>query len=44
MVGRAGEARGGEKRPGKKRKTALYWKTILREAGINWSDVEREGR
>ena len=30
-----------EKRPEKKRKRILHWKMILREAGIDWTDVER---
>ena len=30
-----------EKCAGKKRKTVLFWKTILRNAGIDWTDVER---
>ena len=30
-----------EKKTGKKRKTDLYWKRILREAGTDWTDVER---
>ena len=30
-----------DKMPGKKRKTVLYWKGILREAGIDWVDIER---
>ena len=30
-----------EKAPGKKRKTLLYWKGILREAGIDWSNAGR---
>ena len=25
----------------KKKKTNLHWKRILREAGIDWTDVER---
>ena len=27
--------------PGKKRKTVLYWKRLLKEAAIDWTDVER---
>ena len=30
-----------EKKPGKKSKMILHWKRILREAGIDWTDVER---
>ena len=37
---RRGERQSFEKRPGKKRKTILYWKRILREARIDWTDVE----
>ena len=29
------------KAPGKKRKTVLYWKQLLREAGVDWVDVAR---
>ena len=32
---------GVSKVPGKKRKTMLYWKKILSEAGIDWTDVGR---
>ena len=32
---------GVNKAPGKKRKTVLYWKRILSEAGIDWTDVGR---
>ena len=32
---------GKEKRKGKKRKTVLYWKRILRECGVDWTDIER---
>ena len=32
---------GHEKRKGRKRKTVLYWKRMLIEAGIDWTDVER---
>ena len=28
-----------EKRPGKKRKTVLYWKRLLKEAGIDWTKI-----
>ena len=31
-----------EKRPEKKRKMILHWKRILREAGIDRTDVERQ--
>ena len=27
--------------PGEKRKTVLYWKRILRECGVDWTDIER---
>ena len=30
-----------EKRPETKRKTILHWKSILKEAGIDWTDVDR---
>lgn len=30
-----------EKRGGRKKKTVLYWKKLLREAGVDWTDVER---
>jgi len=30
-----------EKRKGKKRKTGLYWKRLLREAGVDYTDIER---
>ena len=26
---------------GRKRKTVLYWRRVLREAGIDWTEVER---
>ena len=29
------------KMAGKKRKTVLYWKRLLREAGVDWTDIER---
>ena len=32
---------GKEKMIGRKRKTVLYWKRILNEAGVDWTDVER---
>ena len=32
---------GKEKMIGKKRKTVLYWKRTLNEAGVDWTDVER---
>ena len=32
---------GVSKAPGKKRKTVLYWKRILSEEGIAWTDVGR---
>ena len=32
---------GREKKVRKKRKTVLYWKRLLREAGIEWTDIER---
>ena len=35
------ELEGREKKAGKKRKTVLYWKRLLREAGIDWTDIER---
>ena len=27
------------KRPGKKRKTLFYWRKLLKEAGVNWSEA-----
>ena len=30
-----------EKAPGKKRKTILYWKQLLKEAGIDWTRIDR---
>ena len=35
------ELEGREKKAGKKRKTVLYWKRLLREAGIDWTDIKR---
>ena len=32
---------GKDKMKGKKRKTVLYWKRMLRECGVDWTDVER---
>ena len=32
---------GREKMAGRKRKTVLYWRRVLREAGIDWTEVER---
>ena len=32
---------GREKMIGRKRKTVLYWKKTLNEAGVDWTDVER---
>ena len=32
---------GEEKMGGRKRKTVLYWKKMLREMGVHWSEVER---
>ena len=32
---------GRSKMVGRKRKTGLYWKKVLREAGMDWTDVER---
>ena len=34
---------GSRKRKGRKRKTPLYWKRLLREAGVDWTNVERLG-
>ena len=31
---------GKEKMPGKKRKTILYWKRLLKQAGIDWTRIE----
>ena len=33
------ELEGYGKLPGKKRKTVLFWKNILREAGIDWTQI-----
>ena len=27
--------------PGRKRKTVLYWGKLMREAGMDWTDIER---
>ena len=32
---------GKEKKMGRKRKTVLYWKKTLNEAGVDWTDIER---
>ena len=32
---------GKDKMKGRKRKTILYWKRMLRECGVDWTDVER---
>ena len=32
---------GKAKKKGRQRKTVLYWKRILRECGVDWTDVER---
>ena len=32
---------GRKKMPGKKRKTVLYWKSVIKKAGRDWTDVER---
>ena len=32
---------GENKMVGKKKKTVLYWKRLLREAGVDWTDIER---
>ena len=29
------------KRPGKKDKTVIYWKKIVKEAGLDWTDINR---
>ena len=29
-----------EKCPGRKRKTVLYWKKLVREAGLDWTEIE----
>ena len=31
-----------KKTPGKKRKTLFYWKKLLREAGIDWTEIQKE--
>ena len=35
------ELEGREKKVEKKRKTVLYWKRLLRDAAIDWTDIER---
>jgi hypothetical protein len=35
------ELEGWRKTPGKKRKTVLYWKGLLKEAGVDWTDAGR---
>ena len=32
---------GESKMAGRKKKTVLYWKRLLREAGVDWTDIER---
>ena len=32
---------GKDKMMGRKRKTVLYWKRVLKECGVDWTDVER---
>ena len=39
MVGGGLEGRG--KMAGRKRKTVLYWRSVLREVGIDWTEEER---
>ena len=29
---------------GRKKKTVLYWKRMLRDAGIDWTDIERKNK
>ena len=41
VLGWMKELEGLDKRPGKKRKTVLYWKQVLSNAGIDWTDIER---
>ena len=41
VLGWYGKLEGVSKVKGRKRKTVLYWKRLLREAGIDWTDVER---
>ena len=41
MLGWWEELEGREKKVGKNMKTVLYWKRLLREAGIDWTDIER---
>ena len=41
VLGWYGELEGKEKMKGQKRKTVLYWKKILREGEIDWTDIER---
>ena len=41
VLGWYGKLEGTEKVKGKKRKTVLYWKRLLGEAGIDCMDVER---
>ena len=35
---------GEAKMAGRKKKTVLYWKRLLREAGMDWTDVERRAK
>ena len=35
---------GESKIAGQKRKTVLYWKKLLRKAGVDWMDIERRTR
>ena len=41
IFGWYGELEGKDKMPGKKRKTVLYYKRILKESGVDWMDIER---
>ena len=41
VLGWLGELEGYRKCPGRKRKTVLYWKGVLKDAGMDWTDIER---
>ena len=41
ILGWYGGLEGESKMAGQKRKTVLYWKSLLREAGVDWTDIER---
>ena len=39
VLGRLSNLEEETKRPGKKNKTLFYWKKLLTEAGINWTEA-----